>query len=153
MNTIRDKHCQHGGIVAWLSGAVVLVILLLAGYTWLVVNWSYSSGERAGWVQKLSHKGWVCKTWEGELSMVAMPGAAPEKFFFSVWSDVVAEEINRNMGKRVSLHYEEKMGIPTNCFGETRYFVTRITIVDQAPGVPGAPATGAADPGVKSEKQ
>ncbi len=134
---------QRGAILAWLVGIVAGAILLVAGYTWLVVSWSYSTGERAGWVQKLSHKGWLCKTWEGELSMVAMPGAMPEKFFFTVWSDQVAEEINRNIGKRVALHYEEKVGIPTNCFGDTRYFVTGITIVDQSPGVTG---TGSAVP-------
>ncbi len=138
---------QRGAFLVWFVGLGVVTVLLLAGYTWLVVAWSYSTGERAGWVQKLSHKGWFCKTWEGELSMVSMPGAAPEKFLFSVWDDKVAEEINRNMGKRVALHYEEKVGIPTNCFGETRYFVTRITLVDQvqlAPGVmiPATPGAG-----------
>ena len=144
MKTKSFIRTQHGAILAWFVGLIALAVLLLAGYTWLVIAWSYSTGERAGWVQKLSHKGWFCKTWEGELSMVSMPGVAPEKFLFSVWDDNVAEEINRNMGKRVALHYEEKIGIPTNCFGETRYFVTRITVVDQmqfAPGVtiPAAP--------------
>ncbi len=143
MNRIHTRARQRGAMLAWMSGLVVLVILALAAYTWFVVAWSYSTGERAGWVQKLSHKGWFCKTWEGELSMVAMPGATPEKFLFSVWEDKVAEEINRNMGKRVSLHYEEKVGIPTNCFGETRYFVTRINMVDQIPAAPRAGTSGA----------
>lgn len=115
----------------------MVAALFLSAYLFFVLKWSYSSGERAGWVQKLSHKGWFCKTWEGELAMVSMPGATPEKFFFTVWSDTVAEEINRNMGKRVALHYEEKIGIPTTCFGETRHFVTRITVVDQIPLAPG----------------
>jgi hypothetical protein len=118
---------------------LVLLGLLFAAYIFFMLKWSYSSGERAGWVQKLSHKGWLCKTWEGELSMVAMPGAAPEKFFFTVWDEKVATEINQNMGRRVSLHYEEKIGIPTECFGETRYFVTRINALE-APQTPGAPA-------------
>ena len=138
MNECPSGRAQRGAFLAWFIGVVVVAILLLAGYTWLVVTWSYSSGERAGWVQKLSRKGWFCKTWEGELSMVAMPGAMPEKFLFSVWDDNVAQEINRNMGKRVSLHYQEKFGIPTSCFGDTRYFVTRIIMVDQTPIVPGA---------------
>ncbi len=139
---------QRGAFLVWFVGLVVVAVLLLAGYTWLVVAWSYSTGERAGWVQKLSHKGWFCKTWEGELSMVSMPGTAPEKFLFSVWEDKVAEEINRNMGNRVALHYEEKVGIPTNCFGETRYFVTRITVVDQMQLAPSVmvPATPAVVP-------
>ena len=100
------------------------------------MSWNYSTGERAGWVQKLSQKGWLCKTWEGELSMIAMPGASPEKFYFTVRDDAVAESINRAMGKRVSLHYEEKVGLPTSCFGETRHFVTRVTPVDESPLAP-----------------
>ena len=147
----RNK--SAGGIIVILLIVLVVLSGLTAGYLWLFLTWNFSVGERAGWVQKLSKKGWVCKTWEGELSMVAMPGAAPEKFLFSVWSDDVAEQINRNMGKRVSLHYEEKYGIPTSCFGETRYFVTRITMVDQIPGAPSVPEAGASDSGAKSEKK
>ena len=111
--------------------------LAIAGYFWVVLTWSYSSGERAGWTQKLSKKGWVCKTWEGELVMVSMPGATPEKFYFTVRDEAVAERINHVMGKRVTLHYEEKVGLPTSCFGETRYFVTGVTVVDEMPFVPG----------------
>ncbi|MCX7902196.1 MAG: hypothetical protein N2483_07915 [Burkholderiaceae bacterium] len=113
------------------------VLAFGALYFYLVIHWSYSSGERAGYVQKFSKKGWICKTWEGELAMVSMPGAAQEKFFFTVWNDRVAEDINRAMGRRVSLHYEEKVGLPTSCFGETRYYVTRVTIVPEIPLAPG----------------
>ena len=129
---------------------VVAIVLAAAGYFWGVLSWSYSIGERAGWVQKFSKKGWVCKTWEGELAMVSMPGAIPEKFFFTVRDDAVADRINQVMGKRVTLHYEEKVGLPTSCFGETRHFVTKATVVDELPGViapmPAPPATGAPPP-------
>lgn len=121
-------------IFAGFAGAVVLAAGL---YVLVIVLWSYSTGERAGWVQKLSHKGWLCKTWEGEMAMVSMPGTTAEKFFFTVWSDEVAEEINKVMGKRVSLHYEEKVGIPTRCFGETRYYVKKVNVVDEIPLAPG----------------
>ncbi len=108
--------------------AVLLIIIVLAGvYGMIVWKWSYSEGERAGVVQKFSRKGWVCKTWEGELNMVVLPGALPEKFFFTVWDDGVAASINRNVGRRVTLHYEEKVGLPTSCFGETRYFIKKVT--------------------------
>jgi hypothetical protein len=117
--------------LTWLLVVVLAVGLLLAGYSWVVMSWSYSTGERAGWVQKLSKKGWICKTWEGELAMVSMPGTAPEKFYFTVRSDAVAEEINRLMGRRVTLHYEEKVGLPTSCFGETRHFVTSVAPVPE----------------------
>lgn len=104
----------------------LILVLLATAYGLFVWKWSYSEGERAGFVQKLSKKGFVCKTWEGELSMVSLPGAAPEKFLFTVWDDSVAEQINKLVGKRVALFYEEKVGLPTTCFGETRYYVTKI---------------------------
>ena len=110
---------------------------LIALYLWAALSWNYSSGERAGWVQKFSKKGWICKTWEGELAMITMPGAAQEKFFFTVWDDEIARQINAAMGKRVSLHYDEKVGLPTTCFGETRHWVNRITVVQDVPLVPG----------------
>ena len=120
-----------------ILGIIVGIAILGFGYFWVVLNWNYSSGERAGWVQKFSKKGWLCKTWEGEMAMVSMPGAAPEKFYFTVWDDAVAAELNKVMGKRVSLHYDEKVGLPTSCFGETRHFVTRVSAVDEIPLAPG----------------
>ena len=123
-----------------LSGFGV-AILLIVGYFWLVLTWSYSTGERAGWVQKFSKKGWVCKTWEGELAMVSMPGTITEKFYFTVKDEQVAERINRLMGKRIVLHYEQKAGLPTSCFGDTRYYVTKITEVEGTP-----PASGNQSP-------
>lgn len=120
----------------WLI-ALLVIVLLVAAYLAVVLNWSYSSGERAGWVQKLSHKGWLCKTWEGELSLVSMPGASPEKFLFTVHDDAVAEQINKVMGKRVALHYEEKVGLPTSCFGDTRAFVTGVRVQDEISLMPG----------------
>jgi hypothetical protein len=121
-----------------LAAAIfVAIALLVAGYFWFVLSWSYASGERAGWVQKFSHKGWICKTWEGELAMVSMPGSMSEKFYFTARDDGVAEQINKVMGKRVALHYEEKVGLPTSCFGETRYYVTKVIAVDEIPPAPG----------------
>ena len=112
-----------------LLGLVVLVLAIFAAYTWVALHWSYSEGERAGFMQKLSKKGWVCKTWEGELSLVALPGAAPEKFLFSVRDDEVAAKINQHVGQRVSLTYEQHIGLPTTCFGDTEYFVTAVKLV------------------------
>lgn len=117
--------------------ALLLLLLLAALYVWAAVSWSYSSGERAGWVQKFSNKGWLCKTWEGELALVSLPGTTPEKFHFTVWDDTVAAAITRAMGKRVSLHYEQKKGLPGSCFGDTRYWVTGVTVSDEIPLAPG----------------
>jgi hypothetical protein len=115
----------------------LIIVLVFALWVFVVSKWSYSSGERAGWVQKLSKKGWLCKTWEGELSLVSMPGAAPEKFIFTVWDDTVAEKITAVMGKRVSLSYDEKVGLPTSCFGETRSYVTGVRVQDEISLMPG----------------
>src|SRR5262245_59039032 len=115
----------------------VAVLVVAAGYALVIMFWSYSSGERAGWVQKFSNKGWLCKTWEGEMAMVSMPGSTSEKFNFTVWDDDVAAQNNKMMGKRESLHYEEKVGTPTSCFGETRNKITKVTVVDEIPLAPG----------------
>lgn len=131
---------------------LVILIALVAAYFYAMLNWSYSTGDRAGWVQKISHKGWLCKTWEGELALVSMPGAPVEKFNFTVFDEAAAADINRHMGKRVSLHYEQKVGLPTSCFGETRYYVTKVIPVDDislSPGVvvqPTHPASAASAP-------
>jgi hypothetical protein len=120
-----------------LVTVLLAIVVLAAGWLWFALNWNYSTGERAGWVQKFSKKGWVCKTWEGELAMVSMPGAAQEKFYFTVWDDAVAARINKAMGQRVSLHYDEKVGLPTSCFGETRHWVNNLSIVAEIPFAPG----------------
>jgi len=108
---------------------VTIVAAVFAAYTWVALTWNYSEGERAGFMQKLSKKGWLCKTWEGELSLVALPGAAPEKFLFTVRDDAVADKINKLVGQRVSLVYAEHKGVPTSCFGDTAYFVSDVKAV------------------------
>ena len=102
------------------------IIVVMALWTWLTLTWTYADGERAGYVQKLSKKGWICKTWEGEMAMVTMPGTVAEKFYFTVPDDEVANQINTSVGERVALHYEEHKWIPFSCFGETSYFVTGV---------------------------
>jgi hypothetical protein len=109
---------------------LVVILLLLCGiaalYVWATLQWSYSEGDRAGYVQKFSRKGWVCKTWEGELAMVNLPGAMPQIFTFTVRDPQVAARVNQTLGQRVDLHYEQHKGVPTSCFGETEYFVTGV---------------------------
>ena len=109
---------------------VLGVLALFALYIFIALNWSYSTGERAGFLQKVSNKGWICKTWEGELSLVAMPGAAPEKFLFTVRDEAIAQKITAAAGKRVTLNYEQHKGLPTSCFGDTDYFVTGVTEIE-----------------------
>jgi hypothetical protein len=129
-----------------IVAALVVIAIVLSAYVWVALSWNYSTGERAGWVQKFSKKGWLCKTWEGEMAMVSMPGAMPEKFYFTVWDDAVAAELNKVMGKRVALRYEEKVGLPTSCFGDTRHYVTRVTEVEEIPLVPGVVVPNPSNP-------
>ena len=114
-----------------VGGALALLVL----FTIFTLTFSYADGERAGYVQKLSKKGWICKTWEGEMAMVTMPGTVAEKFYFTVPDDDVAAKINAQVGKRVSLHYDEHKWIPFSCFGETGHFVdgVRATAVEPMP--------------------
>ena len=137
-----------------LVAALFVLAALVAGWLAVAWNWSYSSGERAGWVQKFSHKGWICKTWEGELALVSLPGSTVEKFPFTVHDEAAAAAITKVMGKRVSLHYEEKVGLPTTCFGETRHFVTGVTLTEEIPLGPGVilqtPSAAASAPAAAS---
>jgi hypothetical protein len=108
---------------------VIVSALLIALYFFVALHFSYSEGERAGFVQKLAKKGWLCKTWEGELALISLPGAAPEKFNFTVQDDTVAERINKQVGTRVALVYAQHKGLFSSCFGETEYFVTDIKAI------------------------
>lgn len=117
-------------ISLYALGTLTVLILLAAAYLWLALSWSYSNGERAGYVQKLSRKGWICKTWEGDLAMVNLPGQPAEIFSFTVRDAKVASDIDALVGRRVSLHYEQHVGIPTSCFGETGYFITSVRAVE-----------------------
>lgn len=139
-----------------IAAAVLIILGLLAGgWTWLTLNWSYSDGERTGYVQKLSRKGWLCKTWEGEIAMVTMPGAIPEKFEFTVRDAGIVDQINRQAGNRVVLHYEQHKFIPSSCFGETEYFIDSIRDVTEAQGAspqPAVPQGGIPQPAVPQGK-
>ncbi len=115
---------------ALLAGLVLVPIAVFSMWAAITLNYTYSSGDRAGYIQKLSKKGWICKTWEGELAMATMPGTMPQIFSFSIRSDSIAGLIQKNMGKRVSIAYDEHRGIPTKCFGETRYFVTNAKLAE-----------------------
>jgi len=108
-----------------LAVSIVAVMLVAsAGLTWLAVQWTYSDGMRAGYVQKLTRKGWLCKTWEGEAAMATIPGIATDQFHFTVRDDAVAAKLYATMGTRVALHYQQHKLVPSSCFGDTEYFVT-----------------------------
>lgn len=120
----------RGGALLLVLVVLGVVILLAVAYLVVVLSWSYSTGERAGVLQKLSRKGWVCKTWEGELAMSTVPGVAPEIWSFSVRDDTVAEQLRAVVGRRIVLTYSEHPGVPTSCFGETSYFAEALRLDD-----------------------
>ena len=109
--------------VRWIAGGLAALVCLLALYTWATLTLAFARGERVGYVQKFSRKGWFCKTWEGELTMVSMPGVQPEKFYFSTRSEPIAAQVNSSLGKRIRLRYAQHKFVPSTCFGDTEYFV------------------------------
>lgn len=114
-----------------IIGLVLTVVIGLGLYLVFAYHFTYSKGESVGFVQKLSYKGWICKTWEGEqIRALATLPAIPEKFAFTVRDDAVADQINKQIGQKVVLEYEQHKGLP-GCFGETEYFITKVT---PAPG-------------------
>jgi hypothetical protein len=128
--TTKPPRSWRSKLVRWFFLGLGSIIVLFALYTWIVLSWAYSRGERAGYIQKLSKKGWVSKTWEGELTMVAMPGTTPEKFYFTIRDEEVAARLNTAMGKKVALTYEQHVGVPTSLFGDTEFFVTNVTVIE-----------------------
>jgi hypothetical protein len=108
-------------------GLVLTVVIGLGLYLVFAYHFTYSKGESVGFVQKLSYKGWICKTWEGEqIRALATLPAIPEKFAFTVRDDAVADQINKQIGQKVVVEYEQHKGLP-GCFGETEYFITKVT--------------------------
>jgi hypothetical protein len=108
---------------------VAVPVLLFALYTWAALTWSYSTGERAGYIQKFSKKGWLCKSWEGDLALSTVPGVAPTMWPFTVRNEATAKQVSIATGRRVIVYYREHRGIPSSCFGDTNYYVDSIRIV------------------------
>jgi hypothetical protein len=127
---IKMGEHRMNSFTKWLLSLVLIGLVGISAYTWLMLTWSYGNGERAGYVQKFSKRGYVCKTWEGELAMVSMPGTMSEKFLFTVRDDAVAQKINSNLGKKVALKYDQHIGLPTTCFGDTEYFVSGVEVIN-----------------------
>jgi hypothetical protein len=141
----RPSARRHWGKMS-LAALVLVPVLALAAWTVIALTFSYSEGTRTGYNQKLSRKGWLCKTWEGELALSNVPGQAPQIFTYSVRDDAVAAQIQKLEGRRVALAYEEHRGVPSSCFGETDYFATGVRAVDADPLAPPAGAPRSPQP-------
>lgn len=130
-----------------LASVVVAPLTIFAIWAAVTLNYSFSEGYRAGNVLKLSKRGWICKTWEGELSMAPVSGVVPEKWEFSVRDDSIARRIQELQGQQVQLDYEEHKGVPTGCFGDTRYFVVGVRPLAGSPTAePPSPASPPSSP-------
>ena len=120
------QHRTRNRALTILSALILIPAVIIALWIWVALGFTYSTGERAGYLQKISKKGWICKTWEGEIAMTPLPGATPQYFQFTVRNDSIANVLEQDAGKQVSLTYEEHRGVPSSCFGDTRYFVTAV---------------------------
>jgi hypothetical protein len=120
------QHRTRNKALTILLALILIPAVVIALWIWVALGFTYSTGERAGYLQKISKKGWICKTWEGEIAMTPLPGATPQYFQFTVRNDSIANVLEENAGKQVSLTYEEHRGVPSTCFGDTRYFVTAV---------------------------
>jgi len=114
-----------------LVAVVVIPLVLLSFYTWLALHWNYSDGNRSGTLQKFSRKGWLCKTYEGELWQSVVTNVAPTIWYFTVRDEDVARSLDTLVGRPVRLHYTEHRGVPTDCFAETPYFVDAVAVVPE----------------------
>lgn len=126
----RSFFRRHWGKVT-LASLIGVPLTLFAVYLAVVLSWSYSSGQRAGYVQKISRKGYVCKTWEGTLYTDIAKGFRADSFSFTVRSDSLARLIETLGGKRVAVSYEQHIGLPSSCFGDTEYFVTGVRVIPE----------------------
>jgi hypothetical protein len=125
------QHKKKGGCGKYVF-MFLFAFLLIGGVAfWWKYYYTYSDGSRSGLLQKLSHKGNLMKTYEGELVLSSISSTnsvalASEKFFFSVASDSVAKRMMEYEGKRVRLHYEQKKGtLPWR--GDSEYIVDAFT--------------------------
>ena len=125
----RPPPRRRGSFTSYLVWGLIGALVLFTLYTLFMLWWSYSEGERAGVLQKFSKRGWICKTYEGEIAMYVVGGVAPQIWHFSVRDEATAAALTKAVGRQVRLRYTEHPGLPTSCFGDTDYFVEDVEIV------------------------
>lgn len=104
---------------------ILAIVLAVSAYIAVLYYATFSEGIRTGELIKFSHKGYVFKTWEGELSQ-GLSGS--QKFAFSVMDNQpeVIEQMKQNQGKFVKIEYIERYGT-FSWWGETNYYITKVT--------------------------
>ena len=129
---VEDSTVRRGGRFARILVILLLLVVVIAVlWTWFSLSWAYSEGERAGVLQKFSSKGWLCKTYEGELAQYVVGGVAPQIWYFSTRDENLAKQLSAAVGDQIRLHYTEHRGVPTSCFAETPYFAESFTRVQR----------------------
>jgi hypothetical protein len=127
MDTVTKGRSRFGRILLWLS---LIVVVGIGAWTAFSLSWAYSEGDRAGVLQKFSKKGWLCKTYEGELALYIVGGVAPQIWQFSTRDEDLAKKLSGSVGKNIQLHYTEHRGVPTQCFAETPYFARSFQVAE-----------------------
>lgn len=127
MDTVAKGRFRFGRLLLWV---VLIVVAGIALWTTFTLLWPYSEGDRAGVLQKFSKKGWLCKTYEGELALYIVGGVAPQIWQFSTRDEDLAKQLSAAVGKNIQLHYTEHRGVPTQCFAETPYFAQGFHVVE-----------------------
>lgn len=117
---------------ATVFGLIGLFIVgsLGAGIVGSFIPWAavqYSDGERTGLVNKISHKGLICQTWEGQMLVGNGNNVDPEEYFFTVKDDAVVKQVQDAQGKIATLHYKQ-YALSSNCWGDTSYEVVGVTV-------------------------
>ncbi|HKE95858.1 MAG TPA: hypothetical protein VKB34_16190 [Povalibacter sp.] len=123
---IPRRTSSFGRFMLIALGALILSFTL---WTWFALSYAYSRGDRAGVLLKFSQKGWICKTYEGQLALYVVGGVAPQLWDFSTRDEELAKRLAAAVGQEIQLHYSEHRGVPTSCFGETPYFADNFTVV------------------------
>ena len=127
MDIVTNGRSRFGRILLWLS---LIVVVGIGAWTAFSLSWAYSEGDRAGVLQKFSKKGWLCKTYEGELALYIVGGVAPQIWQFSTRDEDLAKKLSGSVGKNIQLHYTEHRGVPTQCFAETPYFARSFQVAE-----------------------
>ena len=135
---------RRRGVRTWFWGTLAVAVVLGALYTTLMLWYSYSEGDRAGVLQKFSHRGWICKTYEGELAQYVVGGVAPQIWHFSARDPAIVTQLREAVGRQVRIHYEEHRGLPTDCFGDTAYFAKSLEVMGPPPAAATGPSVAAA---------
>ncbi|MDN3658803.1 hypothetical protein QWZ08_24380 [Ferruginibacter paludis] len=129
-STVQLQPKKAGAFKKFVRWFTLILLVVLGFLFWWKYFYTYSDGYRSGLMQKLSHKGNMFKTYEGELVMSSVSSTsnvaiASEKFYFSVPSDSIAKALQFYEGKQVKVHYQQKNG---KLFwrGESEYLVDEV---------------------------